>query len=124
MRIGRMTAAAPLLLIAACAVQPTTPAATPAAAPAAAPAAVASAAEATDAAYAEFVKYARSQGYRRVKTKDKELWCRDETPLGSRLEKQSCVTEATIADMQRQAVDARNVMRQGGSQGCPALGCN
>jgi hypothetical protein len=77
-----------------------------------------------DSKHDEFVAYARSQGYKRVRTNGKELWCRDEAPIGSRLAKEVCISEAALSESQRQGAETRDIIRQGGSQACPPLGCN
>jgi hypothetical protein len=88
-------AAPAVVLLAACSAQPTAPAPVLPAATSVTPSPAA--ARANDPRYAEFVKSARAQGYRPVTTSGKQLWCREESALDSRLSKQTCISPPAVA---------------------------
>lgn len=108
MRLVPTMMAAVLPLLAACAAQPTAPTPTTPVA-----AAAAAAARANDPRYAEFVKSARSQGYRPVTTSGQQLWCREATALDSRLSKQTCISPPTVAATPTPVGEAHDEPRTG-----------
>jgi hypothetical protein len=70
--------------------------------------AAAAAVRSNDAAYAEFTKSARSQGYRRVASGGKELWCREGGSIESRLTKQTCIAPPALAEAQGATGESRD----------------
>jgi hypothetical protein len=56
--------------------------------------------------------------YKRVKREGKELYCRREKPLGSRLPVESCLTEVQLRANIRTAQDARDKLRLPGGAPC------
>ena len=91
-------------LLAACAAAPTAPSAPAAAAKApvaAAPAVAAAAAEAAPAAAKptpdEVLEAARHAGYKARTVKGQRVYCRDETPVGTRFPQSVCLSEADLA---------------------------
>jgi hypothetical protein len=98
-------------------------AAAPTTAPAGAQAtATGSPADSTAAERADLQKFARNHGYKPFGTGDKTTWCRNEAPLGSRLERQVCVKEAALADLRRQYELNKDDMQRNG-QTCAGMAC-
>lgn len=64
------------------------------------------------------VKQMRSQGYKPQTKKDGTvLWCRTETPIGSRLEQQRCSTIEAVLDTQKNGQEITNRIFDQGNRG-------
>ena len=104
-----------MMLVAACAVSPPSPPATTAAAKssAAAPTAAATAPAATTAA--ELREAARRAGYEPRTVNGSQVWCHDETPVGTRFPNTVCLTEAQLQARLQGTQDVKDMMRHPGS---------
>src|SRR5882672_12257218 len=76
---------------------PTPPTQPPAATPATAAATVAPSAAAPAAPASEIARWAKSNGYRLTKVRQKMLWCKEEVTVASRIPQQTCATEEQLA---------------------------
>jgi len=101
--------AAGVVILGACAVQPT------ARAPVTTPMALAAApaADAADSGYGAFVRSARAQGYRPITTGGKEQWCRETTSLDSRVSRRSCISAPAVDDVPGPADESSDPPRTG-----------
>ncbi len=107
--------------LAGCAATPQTPTATPAPAPVAA-AKAASAAPGTrppppGGISADLYSKSLQYGYRARQRSGTTIFCKNDAPIGSRLEKETCVSVDSLEEAIRQAEMVRDQMRRGNSCG-------
>ena len=117
-------ALAGLAMLAACASQtPVGSGATPAGAAAPTGVAAATGAAAATPEQRAIQKYARNHGYKPMAHKGNTVWCRSDKPIGSTLEHTVCISESTLANLQRQAeLDREDFQRR--STACAGMACS
>ena len=103
--------------------KPATSVATPAPAAASQSGAVAAPASAgTDrAAHAELLRQARMKGYKMKSFKGRTVYCRPETPLGTRFAETQCLTESVLAETIRRETATQDDMQR--SRACSTTDC-
>lgn len=54
----------------------------------------------------ELARWAKSQGYRHTMVGERFVWCKKEAGIGSRIEKETCASDETLATMR--SIDEQN----------------
>jgi hypothetical protein len=99
------------------------PGAAPAPIAAVAPAAATGTAAATDTPeHIALVKQARNFGYKAETHGSKTFYCKTEASIGTRFEKTSCVSDAQLADIVHQQIEAQDELAKG-QRACAGSAC-